>query len=103
MKRRGGTPRFEVSDPLLDAPVAERLDLHGFAAAEAVGATRSFLERWQRRGSGRVVHVITGKGKGSAGPPVLKRKVAALLKQLPAVVADWSQDEDGGGFKVRLR
>jgi len=103
MRRRMKGPRFNASDPLLDAPVAERLDLHGFGAEEAVQAARSFLENWQRRGSGLVVHVITGKGKGSAGPPVLKRKMAALLKQLPAVVADWAPDESGGGFMIRLR
>jgi DNA-nicking Smr family endonuclease len=101
MSRR--QPQFDASDPLLDGPVAERLDLHGFGAEEAVRAARSFLETWQRRGSRLVVHIITGKGKGSVAGPVLKRKIAALLKNLPAVVADWAPDEAGGGFKIRLR
>ena len=96
-------PRFDASHPLLDGPIAERLDLHGFRAEEAEGAVRQFLTNWQRRGRGLVVHVITGKGRGSSQGPVLKRKVAALLKQLPAIVADWAPDEAGGGFKVRLR
>lgn len=103
MRRRTSTPRFDASDPLLDSPVAERLDLHGFGGEEAVEAVRRFLETWQRRGSGLIVHVITGRGRGSAGPPVLKRKVAALLKQMPNVVADWAPDDSGGGFRIRLR
>ena len=104
MRRRSTRhPRFDASHPLLDGPVAERLDLHGFRAEEAEGAVRQFLTTWQRRGRGLIVHVITGKGRGSPQGPVLKQKVAALLKQLPAIVADWAPDEAGGGFKIRLR
>jgi DNA-nicking Smr family endonuclease len=82
--------------------VAERLDLHDFRAEEPEDAVWQFLTTWQRRGRGLVVHVITEKGTGSSQGPVLKRKVAALLKQLPAIVADWAPDEGGGGFEIRL-
>ncbi|HYK82314.1 MAG TPA: Smr/MutS family protein [Gemmatimonadales bacterium] len=98
------SPRFDSSDPLLDAPVAERLDLHGDTAAEAAGRLRGFLTGWARRGSGRVVHIITGKGRGSAGPPVLRALVGRLLAgELRGLVAESALDEDDGGYKVRLR
>ncbi|HEX4599942.1 MAG TPA: Smr/MutS family protein [Gemmatimonadales bacterium] len=98
------SPRFDASDPLLDAPVAERLDLHGCRAADAAGLVAGCLGRWARRGPGTVVHIITGKGRGSAGRPVLRGLVARLLKgELRSLVAEWALDEDDGGYKVRLR
>jgi len=111
-KRRRATPhpQFDSSDALLDAPVVEELDLHGFTAVEAPRIVRGFLEGWHRRGAGAgagagaVVHIITGRGKGSKGAPVLRRVVAGLLQgELRPLVADWALDDAGGGFKVRLR
>jgi len=62
------------------------------------------VESAARRGPGAVVHIITGKGKGSAGRPVLCGAVAALLRgELAPRVADWSRDVDEGGFLVRVR
>src|SRR5207248_2118060 len=71
--RRGRTshPAFDARDPLLDARADGELDLHGFGAIEARSAVRAFLESWRRRKAGAVVHIITGKGKGSTGGPVL--------------------------------
>jgi DNA-nicking Smr family endonuclease len=100
------SPRFDASDPLLNAPVAAELDLHGCTAAEAGGLVRAFLERQARRaaGPGSVVHIITGRGRGSPGPPVLRGLVARLLKgELRALVADHGLDDADGGYKVRLR
>jgi DNA-nicking Smr family endonuclease len=98
------SPRFDSSDPLLDAPVADELDLHGHTAAEAPGLVRGFLAGWARRGPGRVVHIITGKGRRSEGPPVLRGLVGRLLKgELARLVAESALDEDDGGYKVRLR
>jgi DNA-nicking Smr family endonuclease len=98
------SPRFDASDPLLDAPVAERLDLHGRTAAEAPALVKGFLAGWARRGSGTVVHIITGKGRGSAGAPVLRGLVGRLLKgELRGLVAEWGLDEADGGYKVRLK
>lgn len=65
---------------------------------------RRFIETMGRRAPGAVVHVITGKGKGSAGRPVLRGAVAALLRgELAPRIADWSRDVDEGGFLVRVR
>jgi DNA-nicking Smr family endonuclease len=96
-------PAFDSRDALLDAPVADTIDLHGLSAVEAEHTVLRVVENWHRRGGG-VLHFITGKGKGSVAGPVLKRKVAALLKrELSAYVADHAPDDAGGGFKVRVR
>ena len=51
-----------------------------------------------------MVHIITGKGKGSQGGAVLRPLVAAELRGACAsLVADWSRDTDDGGYVVRLR
>jgi len=98
-----GTPTFDSHDELLDAKVADTIDLHGLNAADAEHTVRNVVENWHRRGGG-VLHFITGKGKGSVAGPVLRRKVAALLKRdVSGYVADWARDDSGGGFKVRVR
>jgi DNA-nicking Smr family endonuclease len=97
------SPRFDSHDELLDAPVAASIDLHGLSVLEAERTVRQVVENWHRRGGG-VLHLITGKGKGSVSGPVLKSKVAAMLKrELSAYVADHGPDVAGGGFKVRVR
>lgn len=76
--RRGKHPTFDASDDLLDA--------------------------WRRRKPGAVVHIITGKGKGSAGEPVLRGVVKTLLQgELGSMVAKWGLDDAEGGYKVQLR
>jgi DNA-nicking Smr family endonuclease len=98
------SPRFDASDPLLDAPVAERLDLHGHTAESAAALVRGCLASWARRGPGTVVHLITGKGRGSRGAPVLRGLVGRMLQgELRGCVAQWALDDDEGGYKVRLR
>ncbi len=104
MSRGSRQPRFDSRDDLLDGAGAT-LDLHGAGAAEARAAVRAFVAAQARRAPGSVLHVITGKGRGSAHGPVLRPAVAAELKG-PAcapLVADWARDADDGGFKVRLR
>jgi DNA-nicking Smr family endonuclease len=77
------------------------LDLHGFAAAEAKTAVTAFI---RRNRSGSIVHIVTGKGKGSAGKPVLRSLVSGMLKgELASLVSDWALDSGDGGFKVRIR
>jgi DNA-nicking Smr family endonuclease len=101
---RGGHPRFDPGDPLLDAPVHATLDLHGCTAEEARGLVRSFIETAARRTPGAVLHVVTGRGRGSPGRPVLRGAVGTMLRgELAPRVADWSRDVDDGGFLVRLR
>jgi DNA-nicking Smr family endonuclease len=98
------SPRFDPRDRLLDARVHAALDLHGCTADDARRLVREFLKSTARRNPGAVVHVITGKGRGSAGGPVLRGAVAALLKgDLAPLVADWARDDGDGGFLVRVR
>ena len=106
MGRRGktGHPAFDARDSLLDAPADGELDLHGFGAIEARSALRAFLESWRRRKAGALVHIITGKGKGSAGGPVLRGLVKTLLQgELRGMVSEWGLDDGEGGYRVRVR
>jgi DNA-nicking Smr family endonuclease len=71
---------------------------------EARSAVRAFLESWRRRKAGAVVHIITGKGKGSASGPVLRGLVKILLQgELRALVAEWGLDDGEGGYRVKVR
>lgn len=80
------------------------LDLHGFHASEVSLALETFLTSWRRRAGGGVVHIITGKGKGSPGRPVLKPRVRRLLTEDYQDRVDWfEQDLSGGGFLVKLK
>ncbi len=103
MTKRATNPRWDHHDPLLDARPAASLDLHGLTRSQAEAALRSWLAASARRHTGKVVHVVTGKGKGSAGAAVLKPAARAVIKGAGAIVADWDKDVDGGGFLVRLR
>jgi DNA-nicking Smr family endonuclease len=91
-------------DALLDARPVATLDLHGFRATEIEQAVRNFLSTWQRRAPGSVVHVITGRGKGSRTHPVVRPAVRRFLESGGQVlVREWSPDVDSGGYLVRLR
>src|SRR6266852_4180105 len=103
-RSRGRHPAFDSRDPLLDARADPELDLHGFGAVEAQSAVRAFLESWRRRKAGAVVHIITGKGKGSASGPVLRGVVKTLLQgELRLLVTEWGLDDGEGGYRVRVR
>ena len=97
--------RSEPRNPLepLSGPVADTLDLHGMTAAEALPAVAAFVKRVRRRSPGALVHVITGKGRGSRGLPVLKTRVRTLLRTGDLPITDFGPDLDGGGYLVRLR
>ncbi len=104
--RRGrrGHPAFDSRDPLLDARADAEVDLHGFGIVEARSAVRAFLETWRRRKAGVVVHIITGKGKGSTSGPVLRGLVKTLLQgELRGMVVEWGLDDGEGGYRVKLR
>ena len=80
------------------------LDLHGFRASEVSLALETFLTSWRRRAKGAVVHIITGRGKGSPGRPVLQPRVRRLLTEEYQGRIDWfEQDDSGGGFLVKLK
>ncbi len=94
-------------NPYAQAPairLVATLDLHGFRASEVSLALETFLTSWRRRAKGCVVHIITGKGKGSPGRPVLKPRVRRLLTDDYKDRIDWfEQDDSGGGFLVKLK
>ena len=88
-------PRFSSHDALLSRRADRTLDLHGQTALEA----RASVERLVRTSRGKLVHIITGKGKG-----VLRTAVRGMLKgSLAPLVQDWSLDDTDGGFRVLLR
>ena len=94
--------RHDPFEPL-SGPVADTLDLHGMTAAEALLATTAFIRRVHRRTPGALVHVITGRGRGSRGMPVLKTRVRTLLRTGDLPIAEFTSDLDGGGYLIRLR
>lgn len=96
-------PRFDSRDSLLDAPIAGTFDMHGLSKAEAESALRSYLQSAARRHAGGVVHIITGKGRGSVKGSVLKPAARRVLATIGPIVAEYDQDVDGGGFLARLR
>jgi DNA-nicking Smr family endonuclease len=87
----------------LDGPIADTIDLHGFTAAQAIPMVEAFVRRVRRREPGALVHVVTGRGRGSPGRPVLKPKIRTLLKNGTLPVAHWGEDLDGGGYLLRLQ
>lgn len=106
MGRRKGprAPQFDATDRQLGGrPVAE-LDLHGCERHEVEHLVRGFLESCARRSPGGVVHIITGRGRGSAAGPVLLPAVRTLLKTtLSHLVIDWAADDADGGLLVKVR
>lgn len=98
-RRHGG--RHDPFDPL-DGPVSTTLDLHGFRASEVREQLPLFLSGARRRYPRGLVHVITGKGRGSAGGPVLKTIVRTMLRSGELEVSEWGEDASGGGYLLRL-
>lgn len=93
-------PTFSSHDALLDGRAAATLDLHGRTEAEA----RAAVEKLVKSSGGKLVHVITGKGKGSPGQPVLKNLVRSMLKgSLAPLVKEWALDAGDGGYRVLVR
>jgi DNA-nicking Smr family endonuclease len=79
------------------------LDLHGQTVGQARLAVVNFLETWRRREPGGLVHIVTGKGRGSSGAPVLRGAVKRLLTTtLAHAVQEFDLDLEEGGYLVRL-
>lgn len=90
-------------DPL-DGPIDHVLDLHGMNSVEAQVRVTSFLQTNARRRPGALLHIVTGRGRGSVAGPVLRPLVKRLLTgELARFVAAMGRDVDDGGFVVRLR
>lgn len=103
-RRRPKHPRFDADLGLSRVPLAGQIDLHGLTVPEAEAAVRGFIDRSRKRQPGAVVLIITGKGTGSAGGPVLRPAIQMLLKtRLSGYVSEWALDESAGAFRVRLR
>ena len=89
---------------LHSALVADELDLHGLTAQAAERKLEMFLDRVTVSARGGVVRVITGRGAGSEGPPVLQALVRdALNGWLADRVEEWAVDMGAGAYLVRLR
>lgn len=102
--RKPGDRGPSVPRTLHTETVVETLDLHGHTADEAERRLEMFLERVAATDSDGVVRVITGRGTGSAGQPVLQGVVRdALNGWLSDRVAEWAVDVGGGAYLVRVR
>jgi len=103
-RRRGEVPAYGGHDPLLDAAPVATLDLHGDTAVDAERRVRDFILTHARISRGRVVHVITGRGRGSAGAPVLPGVVRRVLRgDVAPWVAEFDRDLDEAGYLIRIR
>jgi DNA-nicking Smr family endonuclease len=77
--------------------VQDELDLHGMTVAEAQVALQNFISDACIRGF-TCVRIVHGKGLGSGERgPVLKRKVASLLRRWQQVLAFVSARQVDGG------
>jgi DNA-nicking Smr family endonuclease len=93
------TPRTLHSEIVVD-----RVDLHGLTTEQAERRLEMFLDRVALSAPGKVVRVVTGRGAGSAGRPVLQEVVrVALTSWLRHRVADWAVDVGGGAYLVRVK
>ncbi len=84
--------------------VVDVLDLHGLTGDEAEWRLEVFLDRVAAGSPGEVARVITGRGAGSSGPPVLQGLVRdALTGWLGHRVEEWAVDMGGGAYLVRVK
>jgi DNA-nicking Smr family endonuclease len=87
-----------------DCSAAATFDLHGQRVVEAAGSAEQFLRTQARVRPGRVIRLITGRGRAGGGAPV-KTRVRTLLRNLKArgtVVQDFVLEESDGSFLVLL-
>ncbi len=114
-KRRKRLPK-EAEDPhspppaltgiaqLLSEMQVATLDLHGSTADQARLRVRDFLTTHSRISAEAVVHIITGKGTGSAGGGVLREVVRDILDDEAAdQVDEYAGMLGGGGWVVRVK
>jgi DNA-nicking Smr family endonuclease len=102
-KRRRSRPAFESRSSLADDSVSDTIDLHGLTAVEARQHLGYELRRLRAARRGRIVQIITGKGRHSTAGPVLRPLVRTLLLgTMKHFVAEMVEASDGGGYLVRL-
>jgi DNA-nicking Smr family endonuclease len=103
-RSKGRQPEFGFFGDLLDATPVATLDLHGDTALEAQRRVRDFIETQSRIAGGQVVHIITGRGLGSRGRPVLPGAVRNALKgEAARFVQEFDRDLDDAGYLVKLK
>jgi DNA-nicking Smr family endonuclease len=103
MKKKRAFHGFDHRDDLLDGQPAALIDLHGITADECRRMVPNRLATWRNLYSGKVIHIIAGKGKGSMGRPVLKQLVRSMLAgTLRPFICEFSEDLDGGGYRARM-
>jgi DNA-nicking Smr family endonuclease len=105
-KKRRATrrPQLGFSGDLLDATPVAKLDLHGDTALEAERRVKDFILTQSRIARGQVVHIVTGRGLGSPGRPVLPGAVRKVLTgEMAGLVQEFDRDLDEAGFLVRLK
>ncbi len=89
---------------LLSEMQVATLDLHGYTADQARLRVRDFVTTHSRISAGSVVHIITGKGGGSEGAPVLLELVRDMLDSEAAdQVDEYAGMLGGGGWVVRVK
>ncbi len=87
---------------VIETPVA-RLDLHGLTGHQAELRLRDFMRTQSRLSSGKVVHIVTGRGTRSQGEAVLPGVTRDLLRgELADLVAETAGLPGGGALAVRL-
>lgn len=103
-KRRDVQPDSATPRTLHTERVVDELDLHGSTGYQAEHRLEMFLDRVAAGSPGGVARVITGRGAGSPGRPVLQGLVRdALTGWLEHRVAEWAVDIGGGAYLVRVR
>lgn len=95
----GGRASTPQGNPLVFGYPDARLDLHGRTVADAEAAVHNFLLTQSRMGSGRIVHVITGKGTGTLFAAVGRFLREEMDDRFDEVAADLQ----GAGYRVRVR
>ena len=109
-KRKGGREPTAQAQPeipsfvqlVIETPVA-KLDLHGLTADQAARRLRDFIRTQSRVSPGKVVHIVTGKGARSEGPPVLPGVTQDVLSgELDEFVEELGGLPGGGAVAVRL-
>ena len=89
---------------LLSEMAVASLDLHHLTGEQARSQVRNLLTSHSRTSSGRVVHIITGKGVRSDGVPVLHGLVREMLTgEMAEHVEEYAGMMGGGGWVVRVR
>jgi DNA-nicking Smr family endonuclease len=103
-KRRASRPAQQELRTLHGSFPDDQIDLHGLTEWEAEDQVRMFVERWARAQPGAVLRIVTGKGAGSRGAPVLRPRVLELLQRdLASRIDDWAVDSGGGAYLVRVK